>query len=148
MAVWLCSLLRYKNKRTLNLFLPNQPRTSSLHIIVKFEVKNALFWDISLFYRINAFIVFVKKKIEVFNLFISICSLNCRLPLCCLLNSEVSVDNLLTCHAWHPESFLFVSSLSPPSSNFSFYTHTHDSGALCFCSVAMLVIIALNIFGW
>lgn len=49
-----------KTKKTSNLFFPNQPRTSSLHIIVKFELKIDLFWNISLFYRINAFIVFVQ----------------------------------------------------------------------------------------
>lgn len=63
---WLCSQLRYKNKmkktkqKTFNLFPPYQWKTNSLHIIVKFGVKIDLFSDISLFYRINAFIVFVQ----------------------------------------------------------------------------------------
>lgn len=74
-VVWLCSLLRYKKKKQKpwNLvFFPNQPRTCSLHIIVKFELKFYLFWNMSLFYRINVFIGFVQKN-EVFKLFISIC---------------------------------------------------------------------------
>lgn len=54
-AVWLCSLLRYKNKRIFNVFFLDQPRTSILHVIVKFEVKIDLFWEDSLFYRNNAF---------------------------------------------------------------------------------------------
>lgn len=108
--VWLCSLLRYK-KTQQNLFFPNQPRTSSLHILVKFELKIDLFWNISLFYRNNAFY--------------SICT-NLRF----LSYSYPSAHSSLGYHcavywnlrsvfktrlAWHPESFLFVSSCSPPS---------------------------------
>lgn len=90
---WLCSQLRYKNKmkkktkqRTFNLFPPYQWKTNSLHIIVKFGVKIDLFSDISLFYRINAFIVFVQIW-SFFYLFISIHSSNCHLF--CLLNFDV-----------------------------------------------------------
>lgn len=46
--------------KTSIIFFTNQPRTGSLHIIVKFELKMDLFWNISLFYRIDDFIVFVQ----------------------------------------------------------------------------------------
>lgn len=58
-------------KADLITFFPYQPRTSSL-LVVKFKLKIVLFWNISLFYRINAFIVFV--QIKVFKLYISISS--------------------------------------------------------------------------
>lgn len=56
----------HQKPRTSNLFPPYQWKTNSLHIIVKFGVKIDLFSDISLFYRINAFIVFVQIWIFLF----------------------------------------------------------------------------------
>lgn len=55
-----------QKQRTSNLFPPYQWKTNSLHDIVKFGVKIDLFSDISLFYRINAFIVFVQIWIFLF----------------------------------------------------------------------------------
>lgn len=128
-----CSGTKNEREKPKSFSSPDQPRTGSLHIIVKFELKMDLFWNISLFYRSNAFIVFV--QIQVFKLFISICSWNCRLPLCCELNFKVPLEDLFIRLAWHPESFLLVSSCSPPSlSNLSKSTYNNGvlPSALCF----------------
>lgn len=122
--------MKKQKQRTSNLFPPYQWKTNSLHIIVKFGVKIDLFSDISLFYRNNAFIVFV--QIWIFYLFISIHSSNCHL--CCLLNFNVC----LKCARLG--SFLVVSSWGPP--------RTEASSAPVFPFCSKVVLGCCNYYVW
>lgn len=134
----------HTHKRTFNLFPSNRWKTSSLHIIVKFGVKIDLFSDISLFYRITAFIVFVQIWNLFFNLFISIRSSNCQSPLCCLLN----FDNCLK-HAYLSCSTPWIILIRFLLKSTKYRLSTAHTASECFPqSRSKVVLIALILFGW
>lgn len=91
LALFTAQVQKQKEKKNTKYFesfsIPYQWKTNSLHIIVKFGVKIDLFSDISLFYRINAFIVFV--QIWSFFLIYSYPSTHQIVTRCCLLNFDV-----------------------------------------------------------